>query len=217
MQSFLVKSMRSPDVRSHILISSDIEEELKVYEEQLKPSRVVSFLREDFKVEDARAVIAEAYISEASTKYIILASRNFNVVSQNALLKALEEPPRHIEFILIAPSKSLFLPTIRSRLPLMTKITTTAVQPIDISLKMLDLAQLFDFVKTHERLKKHEAKGLIEALFHHGSVTESLVYNMTQLEAFDRAFRLLDLNARVGTVLSMLLMTFLPKREHVTH
>ncbi len=209
--------MRSPEVRSHILICNELEEELKAYQEQLRPLRVVSFLRDDFKVEDARAAIAEAYISEEHTKYIILAARNFNIVSQNALLKALEEPPKHIEFILIAPSKSLFLPTICSRLPLIKKESKRSLQEISISLKQFDLAQLFDFIKAHERLKKHEAKELIEALFHHGSVNESLIYNAQQLEAFERAFRLIELNARVGTVLTMLLMTFLPKRDHGTY
>ncbi len=209
--------MRSPEVRSHILICSEIEEELKAYEEQLRPLRVVSFLRDDFKVEDARAAIAEAYISEERTKYIILAARNFNTVSQNALLKALEEPPKHIEFILIAPSKSLFLPTIRSRLPLIKKESKKSLQVLSISLRQFDLTQLFDFIKAHERLKKHETKELIEALFYHGSVSESLVYNAQQLEAFDRAFRLIELNGRVGTVLTMLLMTFLPKRDHATY
>ncbi len=205
--------MRSPDVRSHIAIGNDIEELLKTYEEQLRPLRVVSFLRDDFKVEDARAAIAEAYISEEQTKYIVLAARNFNTVSQNALLKALEEPPKHIEFILIAPSKSLFLPTIRSRLPLINKASKPLVQAVDISLKQFDLTQLFDFIKTHERLKKHEAKALIEALYFQGSVKESMIYSRAQLEAFERAFRLIELNARVGTVLTMLMMTFLPKRD----
>jgi len=206
--------MRSPERRSHILICSDIEAELKVYEEQLRPSRVVSFLRDDFKVEDARAVIAEAYISEEATKYIILAARNFNLVSQNALLKALEEPPQHIIFILIAPSKSLLLPTIRSRIPLLSKTSERLLPFVDLRLACLDLTQLFDFIKAHERLKKHEAKALVQALYYRGSVGESLVYNKKQLTAFEQAFRLLELNARVGTVLTMLLMTFLPKRDH---
>ncbi len=209
--------MRSPEVRSHILICNKVEEELRAYEEQLRPLRVVSFLRDDFKIEDARAAIAEAYISEERTKYIILAARQFNIVSQNALLKALEEPPKHIEFILIAPSKSLFLPTIRSRLPLIKKESKKSLQTLNLSLRHFDLAQLFDFIKAHERLKKHEAKELIEALYYHGSVNESLVYSLKQLEAYERAFRLIELNARVGTVLTMLLMTFLPKRDNAAY
>ncbi len=204
-------------LKSHILIAQNIEQSCEEYQESLKPSRVVTFMRDDFKVEDARAVIAEAYISEDKTKYIILAALSFNVVSQNALLKALEEPPRNIEFILIAPSKSIFLPTIRSRLPMIKKVSQKVVQDVSIRLRQLDLTQLFDFIKAHERLKKHEAKQLIEGLYHQGSVNESMIYNQAQLDAFELAFRLIELNARVGTVLTMLLMTFLLKRGHVNY
>ncbi len=203
--------------KSHILIAQNIEQSCEEYQESLKPSRVVTFMRDDFKVEDARAVIAEAYISEDKTKYIILAALSFNAISQNALLKVLEEPPKNIEFILIAPSKSIFLPTIRSRLPLIKKASQKVIQEVSVRLKQFDLTQLFDFIKAHECLKKHEAKQLIERLYHQGSVNESMTYNKAQLDAFDRAFRLIELNSRVGTVLTMLLMTFLPKRNHVNY
>jgi DNA polymerase-3 subunit delta' len=174
-------------------------------------------MREDFKVEDSRAVIAEAYISEDKTKYIVLAAKSFNNVAQNALLKALEEPPKNIEFILIAPAKSIFLPTIRSRLPMQKKESPKVIQEVDISLKQLDLLQIFDFIKAHERTKKHEAKVLLEALYFHGSVNESMIFNQSQLDAFERAYRLLELNGRFSTVLTLLLMTFLPKRDHANY
>lgn len=203
--------------KSHILITNSVEESCNEYVQNFKTFRVVPFLREDFKVEDARAVIAEAYISEDKTKYIILAARSFNNVSQNALLKVLEEPPKNIEFILIAPSKSIFLPTIRSRLPIIKKTSPKEIQEVNISLKHMDLAHLFEFIKTHERIKKYDAKILIEGLYFHASVNEGMVLNRSQLDAFDRAYRLIELNGRIGTVLTMLLMTFLPRREHVNY
>jgi len=218
MRSFLVRLMSSPEaLKSHILITHDIEAASLSYQESLKGNRVVPFVREDFKVEDSRAVIAEAYISEDKTKYIILAAKSFNNVAQNALLKALEEPPKNIEFILIAPAKSIFLPTIRSRLPMQKRDSLKVIQEVDISLKQLDLMQIFDFIKAHERTKKHDAKLLIEALYFHGSVNESMTFNQSQLDAFERAYRLLDLNGRFSTVLTLLLMTFLPKRDHVNY
>ncbi len=64
---------------SHILISSDIEKEIRLIKERLHPARIVVFHKEDeFKVDDAREVIREDYIAEAQTKYIILASKFFN-------------------------------------------------------------------------------------------------------------------------------------------
>ena len=117
----------SEPLRSHILIADEVEGAFGELQERLQGRRVVSFIREDFLIEDAKAVINEAYISEESTKYIVLGGKSFNSVSQNALLKVLEEPPNNIEFILIAPSKSIFLPTIRSRLPIVKEQSRHAV------------------------------------------------------------------------------------------
>ncbi|HEY9203790.1 MAG TPA: DNA polymerase III subunit delta', partial [Sulfurimonas sp.] len=86
--------------RGYILISSDIESEYQRISEELRPSRVVGFIEDEFKIEHAKAVVAEAYISEAQTKYLILGANNFNNISQNSLLKLLEEPPRNIELII---------------------------------------------------------------------------------------------------------------------
>ena len=103
---------------SHIQIGNDIEALIEAATLNLSPNRVVVFFEEEFKIESAKAAIAEAYISEAQTKYIILASQSFNTISQNSLLKLLEEPPKNIELIIITTSKASLLPTIRSRLPI---------------------------------------------------------------------------------------------------
>ena len=202
---------------SHILITDEIEEAVAQIKERLYPERVVSFVPEslDFKIEDSRSVIKEAYISEEKVKYLILGGKSFTPEAQNALLKVLEEPPRNIEFILIAPSKSVVLPTIRSRLPMRKIPSLRTVQQIDLRLSSLDLASLFDFVKANERLKKHEAKELIEAIFHKATVDEQLILTQNQLDAFDKSYRLIELNSRFQSVLSMLLMSFLPETRSV--
>ena len=104
--------------RGGILITSEMEERAREIEEANRPLRCVTFLRDDFKIEDAKEVISEAYKSEENTKTLILGAKSFTVPAQNALLKILEEPPRNIVFILLAPNKSTFLPTVRSRLSL---------------------------------------------------------------------------------------------------
>ena len=198
-------------LRSHIRIVDDVEEAFAEFKAQLQGERVVPFIREDFLIEDAKAAIAESYISEASTKYVVMGGKSFNAVSQNALLKVLEEPPRNIEFILIATSKSSLLPTIRSRLPIVKRQSGRIAAAVDIRLGALDLATLFDFVKAHERTKKHEAKELVEALFRQATVNERLILTQRQLDAFDKAYRLIELNGRFQSVLTMLLMGFLPE------
>lgn len=202
---------QSDRLHSHILIGDAIEALYSELQESLHPHRVVGFIREDFLIEDAKAAVAEAYISEAETKYIIMGAKSFNTVSQNSLLKVLEEPPRNIEFILIAPSKSVFLPTIRSRLPMVKRQSQKSISEVDISLSRLDLGALFAFVKAHDRLKKHELKELIETLFHQATVNERMALTQAQLEAFEKAYRLVELNGRAQSVLAMLLMSFLPE------
>lgn len=195
--------------RGGILITSEIEERAKEIEESLRPLRSVTFMRDDFKIEDAKEVISEAYKSEENTKTLILGAKSFTVPAQNALLKILEEPPRNIVFILIAPNKSTFLPTVRSRLSLTQEHTERIYESLPITLKNLDLAGLFTFVKEHDRLKKHEAKALIEQLLHQAIHIEKLSLTTAQLEGFEKALRLIELNSRLQSVLVMVLMNFL--------
>ncbi len=199
--------------RSHIIISAHLDEQFTALQERLHPQRVVGFIKDDFLIEDAKAVVNEAYISEASVKYIVLAAKNFTVVAQNSLLKVLEEPPKNIEFIIIAPTKSILLPTVRSRLPLIQESEASQVVSVDIRLASLDLSVLFDFVKAHDRLSKHDAKALIEGLFHQASVIEKLTLTTAQLSAFERAYRLVELNGRFQNILLMILMQFLPEKR----
>ncbi len=195
--------------RGGILITAEMEERAREIEESRHPLRCVTFMRDDFKIEDAKEVLAEAYRSEENTKTLILGAKSFTVPAQNALLKILEEPPRNIAFILLAPNKSTFLPTVRSRLSLKQEHQKLTYEILPITLKTLDLAGLFTFVKEHDRLKKHEAKALIEQLMHQAIHVEKLSLTAVQLEGFEKALRLIELNSRLQSVLVMVLMNFL--------
>lgn len=197
---------------SHIIITDQVEEELEGLKKRLYPSRVVPFYRDDFLIDDAKEVLREAYIAEAKVKYIILAAKLFNEASQNSLLKLLEEPPRNIAFIIITESKSALLPTVRSRMPLVSLTRKKVPLTLELSLKKLDLAALFTFVKAHERTPKHEAKELIESLYAK-ALEEKILLNATQLESFEAAYRLIGLNARLNSILSMLLMKFIKSQS----
>lgn len=195
--------------RGGILITSEMEARAREIEESRHPLRCVVFMRDDFKIEDAKEVISEAYKAEENTKTLILGAKSFTVPAQNALLKILEEPPRNIVFILLAPNKSTFLPTVRSRLSLKQEHHQLTHETLPITLKNLDLSGLFTFVKEHERLKKHEAKALIEQLMYQAIHIEKLSPTAAQLEGFEKALRLVELNSRFQSVLVMVLMNFL--------
>ena len=200
----------SPLIKGHIIISSDIEAEALKVEHKLKPFRVVKFVVSDesFKIEHAKAVLAESYISESQTKYIIIGASDLTDVAQNSLLKLLEEPPRNIEFIIISPTKSNLLPTVRSRLPILKVNTEHKRVAIELNLARLDYKEVFVFLKENARIKKEAAKELVEALFHRATVIDMLILSPLQLENFDKAYRLLTLNSRPQSVLAMLLMSF---------
>ena len=195
--------------KSHIIISPNIEAEFEQLKNALKPKRVVGFIEDEFKIEHAKAAIAEAYISESETKYIVLGANHFNAISQNSLLKALEEPPRNIEFILIAPTTSNLLPTVRSRLPIVKKKGRHEVREIGFSLSKLDHKNSFDFLKMASKVGKSEAQELMEALYFRATVVDKLLQSSAQLENFDKAYRLLELNARPQSVFALLLMGFM--------
>ncbi len=202
------------EVKGHIVISDDIEGEVARLEEELAPSRVVKFIvtDESFKIEHAKAVLAESYISESQTKYIILGASDLTDVAQNSLLKLLEEPPKNIEFIIISPTKSNLLPTVRSRLPILKVSSSHQKVAIELNLARLDYKEVFAFLKEHARVKKEDAKDLVQALFFRATVTDMLILTPLQLENFDKAYRLLTLNSRPQSVLAMILMSFARER-----
>lgn len=70
------------------------------------------------KIEVARQISADAYLSPLSAKkkvYIIDNAHTFTKEAANALLKIIEEPPADTHFILITDRYEQVLPTIRSR------------------------------------------------------------------------------------------------------
>ena len=205
--------MQAPNPQvGHILITSDIEAEIERLQEELHPSRVVPFFEENFKIEHTKLVTQEAYISEAETKYIIIAAVTFTVVAQNALLKLLEEPPSNVVFIVISPTKSNLLPTVRSRLPIKKQEQKHAHKILEINLAKLEYGEIFTFLKEHARVSKNEAKALVEGLFYRATVVDKLILSQRQLDNFDMAYRLLELNSRPQSVFAMLLMSFTGER-----
>lgn len=82
------------------------------------PDCIVIDADEKTGVGDIRDIVSEAHLAtnEADFKVFILEDADeYNVQSQNALLKIIEEPPKAVRFILTASSLGAILPTVRSR------------------------------------------------------------------------------------------------------
>lgn len=75
-------------------------------------------LHRELLVDQIRSMTSDAVIApnEASRKvYILSEADRMNIPAQNALLKALEDPPGHACFLLCAAAADALLPTVRSR------------------------------------------------------------------------------------------------------
>ncbi|MEJ2373119.1 MAG: DNA polymerase III subunit delta', partial [Sulfurimonas sp.] len=83
---------------------------------------------------------------------------------------------------------------------------------LDISLARLDYTAIFDFLKTYARVSKNEAKQLLESLFYKAMVIEKLILSEKQLQNFDKAYRLLELNSRPQSIFALILMSFIKDR-----
>ncbi|MDR2357655.1 MAG: hypothetical protein LBD92_06220 [Oscillospiraceae bacterium] len=74
--------------------------------------------KKEIPVRSIREIVKDAAVlpNEADRKvYIIRNASELSVSGQNALLKVLEEPPKHVSFIIAADDQSRLLPTVRSR------------------------------------------------------------------------------------------------------
>ena len=164
-----------------------IEKLILGYEEQY----VEVFEREDFKIDDAKEVIAQSYLTREKQSLIILAANKYNHAAQNALLKIIEEPPSKIQFILIAKNKNALLPTIRSRMRIITHKSHLELPPFALNVKKLSLQEIYHFCKQNEGKapSKEETKLQIESLLF--ALKEAKIkLTQRELSLFDTAIKL---------------------------
>lgn len=164
-----------------------IEELVLGYEEQYYEI----FEREDFKIDDAKEVIAQSYLTREKESLIILAANKYNHAAQNALLKILEEPPSKIQFILIAKNKNALLPTIRSRMRIITHKHSFYLPPFALNVKRLSLQEIYHFCKQNDSKapSKEETKLQIESLLF--ALNEAKIkLTQRELKLFDTAIML---------------------------
>ena len=198
---------------SSILIVNDVEQKSKelISSLPLHSTRLIAPEDyENFLILQAKQALKESYISVASTKYIILCAARFSVDAQNSLLKVLEEPPKNIIFIIVTNSKTTILPTIFSRLQTQYLITKQSMQSCSLDISNLTLDSLYEFVKQNQRISKLELKALIESMMINVK-NDNIKLTSKQLESFDRAIKLCDLNSRPNTILTTLLLNIMDK------
>ncbi|TLD80248.1 DNA polymerase III subunit delta' [Helicobacter sp. MIT 05-5293] len=182
----------------------------------LDPENYYIFEREDFKIDDAKEVIAQSYLTIKDDMLIILSANKYNQAAQNALLKITEEPPEKIKFIFIARNKNAFLPTIRSRMRIISHKQYTEIPPFDIDVNKLTLESIYHFCKYNDdhRHTKDEVKIRIESLLY-ALHNAKIPLNKNELAYFDKAIALNqnDASEKENYIFLPLLLRLLQKQR----
>lgn len=168
----------------------------------------------EFRIDDAREVIAQSYLASDRERFIILSAPSYSVESQNALLKILEEPPQNVHFVLIAPSKNALLPTILSRLHIHTHKIQKTFAPFELDCKKLTLSGIYEFLRECDRQSRTivEIKDHIQALLF-ALHTSSITLGHAELEAFDEAIKLADSYVKESYIFLPLLLKIHKKQR----
>ena len=203
-------------MQSKIVITSDFE---ALKEEILGLYGVNSvrfFFAEDFLLENAKEVAAEAYIAESEPKLLVLGAKNFRVEAQNSLLKIIEEPPKNIFFIIAATSKNMLLPTVRSRLVTENRLIKKQREKTGLDYKRLELKEICAFIdeksafERSEKLSKNDLKELIAAIALEATA-QGVKFSAEELEYFFKAVRLAELNTKTHALLTPILLMIYEK------
>ena len=182
-------------MQNKIIISSDFES----IKDEFAGKNARIFEYENMLLDDAKDVIAEAYIAEYEQKNIVIMAKKLGAEVQNSLLKILEEPPKNIVFTLIVPSKNTLLPTVRSRLMLEVRSRAKGRCEHGLDLWRIDLKSLSEFVKTQRELKENGKLSALELSKLVGDIIcdaldSGFVFSTDELEYFKKLSYISALN-----------------------
>jgi len=167
----------------------------------------------EFLVEHAQKAIEKAYIASENLNYIILVAPKFSDVSQNRLLKVIEEPPRNKAFIIITESKSALLDTIQSRLPVTVLHDNSSEEQLNLDLENLNLARVYEFVQEHSRISAVECKVLVEKISLGAMKSQKYNLDESTLKLFSDCIKALDMGSPTTFILNTLLLKLLASKK----
>lgn len=192
-----------------IILTNDIAFEIENTKLDYPNNRI--FFESNFKIDSARAVIDESYISSNMLKYIVIAGDSFTPQAQNTLLKVLEEPPTNIKFILITKSKNSILPTILSRMIVFNRKIMIQREDFDIDLNTLTLESIRDYIKDLS-YSKEETRSKIESLLFSLQKT-NIKLNRNELDCFSDAISQCDSGINAKYIFLVLLLMILENKR----
>ena len=200
---------------SQVIVTSKIDETIAMLEAQRSNERIVKVLEEEksFGVDDAKEVIAKAYMASEETTVIILSAKVFSPVVQNKLLKVIEEPPKNTEFILLTSSKATILGTIRSRLPITVLSEAKEEEVLGLELAQLSLSSVYEFIQEHKRTNAKEMTIIVERIAKEAMVSGGYNLDEKTLSLFSECYVALDMGSPPQFVLNALLLKLLARKK----
>ncbi len=117
-----------------------------------------------------------------------------------------------IVFIVVAPSKTAFLPTIRSRLLQKELVVEQEVIHSGLNLSKLDLSDIYPFIQKHQSAEKTFLKELVQAIVFEAINEHHLLFSEKELEHFQKLLHLVELNTRAQTILTSLLLSIMLRK-----
>jgi len=177
---------------SKIVITDDFEKAIK----EIHPDETVT--ADELKLEHVQLIREKAYIAQKEKKTILIAAEKYSVVSQNALLKLLEEPPKNIDFILLAKSKYALLDTIKSRLIMESKKYNKEIKS-EIDISSLTNDKILEILK--DDLDTAEIKALIYKILKEKNLNEE------QMEILSNAIKMIELNIDKKAVVALIMLS----------
>lgn len=203
-------------MQNKIIISNDFES----IRAQFSGENVRVFEYETMLLEDAKSIIAEAYIAEYNEKNIVIIAKKLGIEVQNSLLKILEEPPKNIVFTLVVPSKNTLLPTVRSRLMLEVRSRKKDRMSHGLDLWRIDLKGLNEFVNAVVELKRNDKLSALELSKLVGdiicdAIDSGFIFSQSELEYFKKLSYISTLNTAPEHVLTPLLLLLMQKAKNI--
>jgi len=204
-------------VESQVIISEEPEAVVLALKASARESDDFIHIHKDgsFLVDDANLAIEKAYLASENRVIIILSAKIFSEVVQNRLLKIIEEPPKNKEFILIMPSKSMVLPTIRSRLPIRNFKSQEAKDEDELSIDVanLDSRAIFEFVKENRYEASLELSKKLQKIFLKAIESGNFEIDESLLQVYSDSIKALEKGSVSDFVAATALLKLLSKRK----
>jgi len=198
-------------LESGVIVTNEPQKTLELLI-SLKTDEVFTLIDTDnkeFLVEHATLAIEKAFVATDVDNYIILIAPRFSDISQNRLLKIIEEPPRNKYFILITESKSSILATIKSRLPITILHNNKNKEILELDIDNLTLAKVYEFVQKHSRISSVECRVLVEQIAKKAIKSGRYNLNEVLLKVFSDSIKALEVGSPTTFILNTILLKLL--------